>query len=259
MADLTHKICTNCNEQKLLIEFYKDSRVKDGYVSKCKECSNTHRRNVYDSNKESKRGKDNYRPEKKHEYYMRIIKPKLQNNDEYKEFVRKKRHEYCIRVKEKKHEHYIRVIKPKLQNDIKYRESVRERQRTYVRNRYYNDSNFRLRHNLGKRISQAIQSKNKAYDTLTLLGVENINKVRQHLEKQFTNNMSWNKSGSFVIDHIIPISIFDLTNPIQQKVACHYTNLQPLTREDNARKATKVPDGFNLNEYINTKRLELNI
>ena len=235
MAAPIHKICIICKEQKLFVEFYKDSRIKNGHVSKCKECLCAYSRNTYDS-------------EKTHEYYVRVTKPKLQNNDKYRESIREKRHEY-----------YVRVEKPKFQNDIKYRESVRERKRINKRNRYHNDPDFRLRIILRRRISRAIQSKNKSYDTLTLLGVENISEVKQHLEKEFTDNMNWDKSGSFVIDHIIPLSIFDLSDPVQQKVACHYTNLQPLTREDNATKAAKVPKGFNLDNYINTKRMELNI
>lgn len=233
MAATTHKICTKCKEQKLLANFYKDSRIKDGHTSGCKECVCAHYRNVYDPDKERKRKKASHCPEKRHAYY--------------------------VSSKEKTSEYYMRVTKYKFQNDVKYRESVRERKRVYKRNKYRNDPNFRLRHNLSRRILKAIQSKNKTCNTLTLLGVENIDEVRKHLENQFTNDMSWDNRKSFEIDHIIPLSVFNLVEPLQQKIACHYTNLQPLTKEDNNRKADKTPDGFNLNKYINAKRMELNI
>lgn len=41
-------------------------------------------------------------------------------------------------------------------------------------------------------------------------------------------------------DYEIPCSSFDLTDEKQQKVCFHYTNLQPLTVEENAKKGNKL-------------------
>ena len=39
------KECFNCNETKLLTEFYKHSTMKGGFVNKCKSCSRAYTRN----------------------------------------------------------------------------------------------------------------------------------------------------------------------------------------------------------------------
>jgi hypothetical protein len=51
--------------------------------------------------------------------------------------------------------------------------------------------------------------------------------------------MSWENYGKWHIDHIKPLSLFDLEDPEQLKQACHYTNLQPLWAEENIRKGNR--------------------
>ena len=40
--------------------------------------------------------------------------------------------------------------------------------------------------------------------------------------------------------NIKPLSSFDLTDPEQQKAACHWTNLQPLSPIENMKKGAKI-------------------
>jgi len=71
-----------------------------------------------------------------------------------------------------------------------------------------------------------------------------VQELRDHLEFQFRESMSWDNCGrnGWEIDHIIPCSSFDLTDPEQQKRCFHFSNLQPLWSEENLRKGNKIVD-----------------
>jgi hypothetical protein len=68
--------------------------------------------------------------------------------------------------------------------------------------------------------------------------------LRQHLEAQFLPGMSWANRSAWHIDHIRPLSSFDLSDPDQFRAASHYTNLQPLWAADNLRKGASMPEGL---------------
>ena len=59
-------------------------------------------------------------------------------------------------------------------------------------------------------------------------------------ETMFAHGMTWENYGDWHIDHIVPLAAFDLTERQQLLQACHYTNLQPLWREANLHKGSKV-------------------
>jgi len=63
-----------------------------------------------------------------------------------------------------------------------------------------------------------------------------------HIESLWSDGMSWANwtRDGWHIDHIVPLSAFDLTDTEQLKAACHYTNLRPLWATDNLRKGAKV-------------------
>jgi len=64
--------------------------------------------------------------------------------------------------------------------------------------------------------------------------------MKKHLEKQFTDGMSWDNYGlhGWHIDHISPLSLSTTLNDLLEKA--HYTNLQPLWAKDNIKKSNKI-------------------
>lgn len=61
----------------------------------------------------------------------------------------------------------------------------------------------------------------------------------EHIEKQFSPGMTWANWGKWHVDHIRPLSGFDLTDPAQAAVACHFTNLRPMWAAENMRKGAR--------------------
>ena len=52
--------------------------------------------------------------------------------------------------------------------------------------------------------------------------------------------MNWNNYSNWHIDHIISLSSFDLEDEQQQRLAVHYTNLQPMWWFENLSKGKKI-------------------
>jgi len=64
--------------------------------------------------------------------------------------------------------------------------------------------------------------------------------LKTHLERKFTEGMSWDNYGKWHIDHIIPCAAFDLTDPVQQRQCFHYSNLQPMWATANFKKGKRT-------------------
>lgn len=62
--------------------------------------------------------------------------------------------------------------------------------------------------------------------------------IKEHLEKQFVNEMDWKNYGDWEVDHIFPLSKFE--NQEHYEKISHYTNLQPLWYQDNLKKKDKL-------------------
>ena len=110
----------------------------------------------------------------------------------------------------------------------------------YHQSRFLVDPSYKLAFNLRRRIRYVLKKNKKVKKTFELVGCT-IEQFWNHLEKQFQPGMTRQNHGknTWHIDHIRPLASFDLTDPAQQKIAFHYTNMQPLWAKDNLRKSKK--------------------
>ena len=205
------KTCTKCNIEKDFDCFHKEKKGKFGLKSRCKDCHLEYKRNNPMENEYNRR---NY----------------LKYQEKKKAYSRKYKEENAEQVKQYNLEYNARPI-VKLSKRIKNIE--------YEKQRMKNDPVYKLRRTLSSKISQAITGSGytkraKAFD---VLGVS-YKFVRNYLERQFQEGMSWDNYGEWQIDHIKPLSSAETEQDVIN--LNHYTNLQPLWSRENREKNNKI-------------------
>jgi hypothetical protein len=108
--------------------------------------------------------------------------------------------------------------------------------------RYNSDMNFRIRHNLRCDIRARVRMNDgrKAAKTESLLGCS-IAEFRKHLENGFKKGMTWENYGThWEIDHITPVSWFDLRKDEHQFRCWHYSNLRALSKKKNRSRGNRA-------------------
>ena len=117
----------------------------------------------------------------------------------------------------------------------KYRASGKARLAKRKRHcyRYNTEVEYRLKSILRSRLWSAIKKETKCGSAVLDLGCS-VSEFKIYLESMFESLWSWeNYAKVWEIDHIIPLSKFDLTEEKYVKKACHYTNLRPLGIREN--------------------------
>ncbi len=119
-------------------------------------------------------------------------------------------------------------------------EVARVQERRRHKNRYDTNTGFRLITLCRARLAGALKGQAvKSARTIELLGCS-VENLKARLESQFRPPMSWENHGQvWEIDHIKACAKFDFTDPAQQRECFHFSNLQPLFKEENRAKAAK--------------------
>lgn len=101
---------------------------------------------------------------------------------------------------------------------------------------------YALHHSISNRIQMSLGPKKGGHSWQVLVGYT-LEQLRMHLERQFTDGMSWQNRGhgpgKWHIDHILPVSSFEFATPEDSefKACWALSNLRPLWSVDNIRKS----------------------
>jgi len=103
------------------------------------------------------------------------------------------------------------------------------------------DISYQLIDNLARRTTKELTKRNiiREMNHTDLIGC-NGEDLKKYLSKLFTEHMTLNNYGEWEIDHIKPVSSFNLNNEDELRKCFHYTNLQPLWKKDNRSKSDKI-------------------
>lgn len=258
------KRCIRCKEAKDIsrYEFYKNRLT---YANKCKDCKNAEDRERRANNKEKYRQMDRDSYEKNKE---KILKKQREWQRSNKDNMAEAQRRWREKNPEKANSYYKPHPRPKMSEEER-KERARERARAaYVpkprvlltdeekierrralgrtekaraakrerhKRRKREDPSYRMKCNISNKIRSCFRS---GHGVFTRLGYSRED-LRQHLERQFTDGMSWSNYGEWHIDHIKPQSLFDFTKERDVIDCWSLSNLQPLWGIENIMKSNK--------------------
>ena len=174
----------------------------------------------------------------------RIKQYKKEYQQKNKEQISKDRRQWYLNnqeeVKAKRRQYYQENKEYISQREKQYKQRNKQKINQYYHDRYHSDLQYKLSSLLRRRLEKVINGKQKTGSAVHDLGCT-LPELIQHIEQQFTEGMSWDNWShtGWHLDHIKPLSLFDLTDPEQYKQAAHYTNLQPLWAYDNLSKGNR--------------------
>lgn len=265
---MNNKLCPTCLIDKNITDFHKNKSTFDRLCYECKNCFKVRHKKWRDINIDKvrasgKKWKNNNKEYSKiyvesrrdeitlykAEYYNKNKKDISIKNKTYreenKELIKLKQKEYRLKYRDKKlkrdrdyYNNNKEEIKRKCQTP-EFKTRKREWDKIYYKKRYKEDIGFRLAHSLRTRLRHAIRNKSKLGSAVSDLGCS-VEKLKQHLESLFQEGMTWDNYGrnmnNWEIDHIIPLSSYNLENREEFLEACNFTNLQPLWVSQNRSK-----------------------
>lgn len=218
------KTCSKCNTIKPVCQFTKASKSPDGLMYYCKPCQVEYRNQ-----------------------WRRLhgVKPRAN--------IRTSSMQRCVCCKrwkvfskfgaDRTRVHGRNTTCKKCANESakRYAISHRSRLNDYQRIAYRKNVQRKLGRILRNRVYQALRGYHKSASSIELLGCS-IDTFRVYLERRWAPGMSWDNYAvnGWHIDHIIPCSAFDLTDPSEQRACFHYTNQQPLWAKDNLAKGSRL-------------------
>lgn len=214
------KACSECGEHKPATAeyFYRCSASRDGLGGQCKTCKREREREYKRKYRES-------HGESMSEYSRKYYESHKESLSEY-------RRKYYEANRESRNEHQRKY---RVANPEKARESVRVSNRKRGQ-----DVGYRVSHSVSVGMWASLRQEKNGRSWESLVGYT-LADLRAHLEKQFTNGMSWNNYGEWHIDHIKPVSHFTFDSPDDPEFLECWSlwNLQPMWASENMSKSNR--------------------
>jgi len=234
------KRCHKCQEVKSVEEFSKNKSTPDGLQYNCKICHNLSVREYAKANPE----KD--KETQKRQYKIHIVARKEYNKkwlEVNKDKAKKTHTTWRLTNKEKITERDRRYLKKNWDRIKEYNRKWYLAHRILKVKIKKDPIFYRLNSIIGSKIGHSLHGNKNGRHWENLVGYT-VQDLIKHLEKQFTDGMSWNNYGFYGwhVDHIIPKSFFEFTSSddIEFKYCWSLINLQPLWATDNKKKHNKI-------------------
>lgn len=239
------KKCSKCGEEKELNEFYNKKGCKDGVNSHCKECVKKKSILYRKENLEKVRERDKINNAKNKDYIKEYNIKYRKNNKEYLAAQQKKKYE--------SNKSYYNNLSKQYQEDNKVEILVKHKK--YIKEKRKKDPLFRLKCVLRVRLYHSLKQYdlNKDEHTIEYLGIS-IGEFKNFISNKFLPEMDWENYGRiWELDHIIPVSKFNLMDENQLKECFYYLNYQPLF------KTTEIAKSFGYTNQIGNRNKYNNI
>lgn len=165
---------------------------------------------------------------------------KSESDKRYYKNNRDKRLKYFSEWQKENREHLNNYHKEWREKNI---DKHRENKRTYERTRKANDPLYKLISNFRTAIYQVLKEnnvdKNGHYFEILKYSPD---ELISHLENQFKDGMTWDNYGEWHVDHILPITSFNIQEIGDNEfMKCwSLNNLQPMWGKENIKKSNKI-------------------
>ena len=212
------KVCLKCKNEKPLFLFYKSTQTIDGKRKYCIACCKNNNNKHYSKNSEK---------------IKKSVKEYRECNPEK---INKNRKKWAEKNVDKLKTYYSEYQKTyRVKNIVR----LRERDRIYRNDKYQKDYKLRINVCMSSRIRRALKNikKDRPWNKYVDYTIE---ALIEHLQYSFKDGMNWGNYGEWEIDHIIPVSFFNLYNPEEITKCWSLNNLQPLWKHDNRVKSNKI-------------------
>lgn len=237
------KVCTTCHANCVMSDFPLNRAGEHGKT--CVRCR------AKDKLRNEKRKTYLYEQQKKYysEHHQQCLDQGKQYRKKHKDDIKEKAKQFRKENKEKclnqckkyrnthKNEmkQYLRQYHQKTKEQRRFKNKIYQRQ--YRKQQRDTNPLTKLIDNMRRRVNGAVERKTQ--HTIDYLGCT-WKFFENHIKKQFSEGMSWNNYGEWEIDHIIALK---WNHPTEQQVAIrlHWTNCQPMWRDDNNQKGNRTP------------------